>query len=504
MALSEQIARLVLPKRFEVLAREAEAQSADLGQIVYRVEPAARRVEQLLRAVRDGGVGRFEFFLGASGSGKTTFLKTLPRFFDGVSIGEMQGNVPLHAIPEELRSRRLPDGKSALWILHGRDNPQIDIEQARRFFEDLRVLYREPAGQILVVWPITDATAARTLSEIAWDIGRDSLVDLTKGLYEFHGLGKEFYYDVGDTTARSLSGGRSLEAFGLTRQSSDDLVRDSSTISEFYTRLEQRSAEINQTYQDILKDRPIPRIWILVAADDSRAIDLTVATLTQGTERRIDIDRLCEFLDNPNLDAAYLKPWKARRDQLAYLMRLLDVRLFELPPSYSLPVIRAFGDADLRSTLKLQATKESVALDTLENARFFRHLLGDDPGRTAISRATADEAQNEYLRAQQNASKDDKPLNRALAAAISEGLARRGIKSTVICESRSGDGNLQPDISVQIEGQSPICLEPTWRTTGKAVSDEIKEKQSSLSIGHIQMYLLDKVMTYVEDLGLGR
>lgn len=502
MSSDSQIPRLILPKRFEVLERQAQEQSADLGQIVYRVDPAARRIEQLLRAVRDGGVGRFELFLGKSGSGKTTFLKTMPRFFDGISIAEIEPEVPLGEVANELRLRKLPEGGGAVWILHGRDNPQVPADDARRFFEDLRVLFREEEGQAVVVWPITDEEVARALSAIAWEIGRDSVVDLTKGLYQFHGLGKEFFYDVADTTSRSLSRGQGLEAFGLGRSKSEELARDSETISEFYTRLEQASADINDTYQDILKDRPIPRIWILVAGDDSRAIDLTVATLTQGTERRIDIDRLCEFLDNPSLDAAYLKPWKAKRDQMAYLMRLLDVRLFELPPSYSLPVFRAFGSEDLRSKLNLATAKESVALDTFGNSRVVRHLLGQDPGRAAISRATAEESQNEYLRAQQDASKNDKPLNRAVAAAVQASLEREGIKGTVSAESRKGEGNLQPDILVEIEGQPPVCLEPTWRTTGKPVEGEIGEKQSTLSIGHIQMYLLEKVMNYVQDLEL--
>ncbi len=48
----------------------------------------------------------------------------------------------------------------------------------------------------------------------------------------------------------------------------------------------------------------------LVGGDDAKDLNLTVATLTQGTQKQVDIDRILAFLDDPNLDAAYLKEWK--------------------------------------------------------------------------------------------------------------------------------------------------------------------------------------------------
>lgn len=75
------ISNLLLPKRYETLQQVAEEQQADLTQIVKKVPEATARIEQLLRQVKSGGMGRFELILGPSGSGKTTFLSTLPRFY---------------------------------------------------------------------------------------------------------------------------------------------------------------------------------------------------------------------------------------------------------------------------------------------------------------------------------------------------------------------------------------------------------------------------------------
>ena len=78
---TNQAPALFLPKRYERLRDIAQENDADLTRIVRKVPDATARVERLLKAVRDGGLGRFDLFLGKSGSGKTTFLSTLPRFY---------------------------------------------------------------------------------------------------------------------------------------------------------------------------------------------------------------------------------------------------------------------------------------------------------------------------------------------------------------------------------------------------------------------------------------
>jgi hypothetical protein len=64
------VTSLFLPKRFENLRVAAEEQQADLTRIVRKVPSATARVEQLLRQVISGKMGRFELFHGSSGSGK--------------------------------------------------------------------------------------------------------------------------------------------------------------------------------------------------------------------------------------------------------------------------------------------------------------------------------------------------------------------------------------------------------------------------------------------------
>jgi hypothetical protein len=182
-------------------------------------------------------------------------------------------------------------------------------------------------------------------------------------------------------------------------------MQESETISEFYSRLERKSAEINDHYRDILEERTIPSIWILVAGDDSRELNLTVSNLTQGIDKKVDIDRLTSYLDNPDLDAAYLKEWKMRRDEVAFLMRRLDVRIFELAPNVSLSAIRAYGDDEITDSLNLSTAGPSVASSAISNSAFFRALIGKNQSNVSTLKSTRDSAENEYRRVQSLARK---------------------------------------------------------------------------------------------------
>jgi hypothetical protein len=306
---------------------------------------------------------------------------------------------------------------------------------------------------------------------------------------------------VADLTTRNLNKGQSLESFGLTDSTIGPLLQKSETISEFYSRLEQKSADINNHYRDILEERTIPSIWILVAGDDSRELNLTIATLTQGIEKRVDIDRLTSYLDNPDLDAAYLKEWKRRRDEVAFLMRTLDVRVFELAPNVSLSAIRAHGNDEITDSLNLSTAGASAASNSVSNSSFYRALVGKNQSNVSTLRSTKDVTANEYRRVQSFARRKDKQLNKALSGSIKDALVEEEANFTVRTEKQAPDSNLEPDILVTSEGGVAVCIEATWRSTGEKVEGELESRQSTLTVGHVQKYMLEKVLEYVKDLG---
>lgn len=501
MRLEASILPLTLPRRWEALERQAHSANVDLTRIVQRIDSAASRIETLLRQVQNGGLGRFELFLGHSGSGKTTFFRTLTTFFEGTSVLPIPSDLPLQEVAGYIRSYKHTTDERQVWVLYDRDNPQEEKSEARYFFETLRVLFREKCGSVVIIWPITDPGKALMFSEQAWDIGRDSIVDLTtKGSYTFEGVPRSAYIAIAATTARNLAG-QTIESFGLSGEVLAPLARESATISEFFGRIEAKSAEINGYYRDLLKDKVTPSVWVLVAGDVSKDLSLTVATLTQGTDKRIDIDRFLKYLDTPDLDAAYLREWKQRRGSAAFLLKLLDVRLFELPPNVSLSAIRAYGESSITKPLKLKSVSNSAAVDKMKKAAFFKALVGEETGRSAYLRDTSAESAAEYRRMQDASRQNDKKLNHAIADCLRVALEGRSV--TVDAEVMAPDSRLKPDIRVVFtDEQRVFCLEPTWRSTGTALEGEIDQRQSTLTVGHIQKYVLEKAMEYVKDLGL--
>jgi len=501
------IPALTLPKRFEILAANARKAGVDPREVVERVDTAAARVDELLRRIASSGCGQLELFLGLSGSGKTTFVSTLPKFFHEISVHTFDAENPLTELPAFIRTTASQPAAHRVVLVAGRDNPKaVDLASARQVFDALRELFRTPEGSALVLWPITAESDAFRLAADAWEVGRDSVVDIrTKGLFRFEGVPKSRYFDIADVTSRNLSGD-GLEAFGVTRSTADSLLPNAETITGFFYLVEEEAARVRAETWSVLKERVRPRLWIALPGDDPDAIDAAVLGLTQGTRNRIDIDLIAEFIDNPASNANYIADWRRRRAKLAHIMRALDVRLFGLPPNVALAAIRVFGGSDLRARLKQPSTNLSAAQTALRRSRLYKAILaaaGVVPEPFAGGGVIGDETKDEYRRVQTQAAARDKTLNKALGQLIEVTLAEDGITCTVVSEKQALPGSsLKPDVQIVLADQTHICIEPTWRTTGAGVEGEVKSAQNTLAVAHIKKYVLDKVTEYVKDLDL--
>jgi hypothetical protein len=242
--LSKCITPLRLPNRYEALERAFVNNTSELNRVIQPIDSAIKRVESLLHQVSDGGLGRFEVFLGESGSGKTTFFKSLPSYFKYTTFNEVPSTLQLSEVPSYIRVHNKNTSAPQIWVLSGRENPRVQADEIFEFFDALRVLFREESGKVLILWPVSDRSQADLIADQAWETGRDSLVDLTKGLFRFAGPHKDHYFSIADSTARMITG-QGLSNFGLCPESVGPLIQVSETISEFYERLKAKSSSIN-------------------------------------------------------------------------------------------------------------------------------------------------------------------------------------------------------------------------------------------------------------------
>lgn len=490
---------LKLPPRFEILKQEIEDLGLDINQIVFDVHNANKEIEDLLKAVKFGSIGKFRLFLGNSGSGKTTFLQTLSNFFIDIDVIPINRKTSLDEIPDFIRAEKTD--KHSIFIIEDRDNPSESIEDLRDFFEELRFLFRKPEGRVLLIWPITDKDSAKTIGDLAWDVGRESLTPIDGATYNFIGLDKSEFYNVADITSKNINGAN-LESYGLTKEDTDKLLKKVETIGQYFSELEQFSIRLNCETEVFLKDKLIPKVWILLPGDEATEIDRTVKSLTQGIKNRIDIDRFIATLDDSTNKSAYLNDWRSKRNKAAYLMRLLDVRLFPVYPSLALASIRANGTNSVKNALKKKTESKEKAIETIKKASFYK-LLFDDYSSIETSPTASTLAQStEYIRLQKDSDTNDKLLNQAIGDTLIDALDSDNVNAEVYIEKQKLEGmNLQPDILIKIDDKNVICLEPTWRSTGREIEGEISKKQNSLTIGHIQQYVLNKAMEYVKELG---
>lgn len=509
--------QLILPKRFERLKEEAIKAGIEPQTVVERVSTASERIETLLRKVQDSGTGQFEVFFGSSGSGKTTFLSSLPKFFEGVTVRSLaKSEANLADVPQIIRdeARQAEPGKSRLYFFSDRDNAKIADAEAESFFEELRILFRENEGQIVLVWPVTRKETAEQLPRIAWDIGADSMVPIdTRGLYNFVGLDSSRFVSVADVTVRSLRGD-GLESYGVSQARAEELARGADTIGYFYSSVEQEASEVRGKAWSVLRKRIRPHVWIVVVGDDGRYLDSTVKGLVQGRLSRVDVELVLDFLDDASNDSAYLQKWRERRREAAFLLRSLDVRVLPLHSNVALAAIRTYGDEAVRSPLRKSTEGTGNALTRMKSSALYKAIISELTGHNLLytaGRPPSTETEDEFNRIQRQAKASDKGLNKAVAEAISEALVEDGINVRIVSEKRDLLGSLQPDIQVWKSEDEVICIEPTWRTSGKGIvtiSDnqeeivEIAKSQNSMTPGNIQKYLLDKILEYVTVLTL--
>lgn len=502
------LAKLELPKRWELLEQRAQKAGFEPSQFVVRVEDAANRLDYLMQRVRTGGGGLFEVFYGLSGSGKTTFLKTLPKHFLDIRVMSFPKEADLIGLPAFVLNGHAPgDTAFRVVLIERRDNPlAVDLQALGAMFAELLEIFRDPRGTALVLWPVTREPAARQIAAEAWETGRDSMVDTqSRGLFRFLGLPRERFYEIADTTTRNLTGD-GLEAFGITKEVGHELVQGTETIADFFSAVDQRAESQRDRTWSVLKTHVRARLWVILPGDLPSAIRSTVSSLTQGTRSRVDLDLMAEFVDQPGNKALYVADWKARRAAMAHLLRAIDLRLFGLPPNVSLAAIRAFGDDKTRALLKQPNANRDDAMAAMRASRLYKAILAELGVPTTPYAGTSrdvDETANEYRRVQAISGKGDKQLNKSIGLLIQACLAEDAPRIAVISEKQSlPNCELKPDVSVALASDDYICLEPTWRSTDAGIPGEVDGGQNTLAEAHLKKYLLDKATQYIKGLDL--
>ncbi len=339
-----------LPTRYERLEAKAKEINADLGRIVVKVDAAFEHVQHLFLAMQQTDISRFDVFYGESGSGKTTFLETLDLFFEDIRVHKISKTAAIHEAINHIEGLIETNGgqKSVIYIAD-RDNPTETDDQLLSFFESLRALFRKIGPNALVVWPISLNDKARHLFTLAQSIGADSLIGSSTEPYEFTGPPVSQFYRIADDTARMFNDGAGLLEFGIDETIGSGVLSQARTLGQYYNKIIDHSNLLNDTVANVLREKPRPRVWIVVCGDEDTEVMSTVQALTFGNQRALDTSRFTAHVTERRKQAQYMKDWQALGPFMTYLLRSLDVKVIEVPPSLALTVVRGFGDDSARA-----------------------------------------------------------------------------------------------------------------------------------------------------------
>jgi len=485
------------------------------------VKPAIAHLQEQFLRMGQSGLSSFEALYGESGSGKTTFLETLPQFFDNLAVTPVPREDSLLDAIRYIREKgaTATPGRFSLYYFSRRDNPTESDIELFSFFEALRDLFRDLPPQNLVIWPVTLEAQAARLHDLARKIGAESLLGEATIYYKFVGPPRDHFYSIADATARVFNRNLGLSDFGVDHEIGTSVLVTAPTLGAYFTKIQGLSNALATRVESVLREKSRPRVWILVAGDEATAVHHTVSQLTFGQERRLDVDRFFGAAADSRQRSLYLKDWEPLGNYIPYLLRLLDVRVIEIPPDLSLAVIRAFGDSAVREKLKQPAAPEDFALAKLTSSMLGSLLLGGPPAQLHAPHKSGSDTSEEYRRVQPLARrKKDALLHAPFATAI-----QRLIPDATILVGKTPPllRDLQPDVFVAPSAAptEPVCLEFTWRSRGgksgntndvsegvASAENETRENsnatQNTLQPGHIQQYVFQKVMQYVNSLGL--
>ncbi|GAB6262593.1 hypothetical protein [Photobacterium sp. R1] len=157
---------LILPKRYEILENVADKNSVSLSSIIKKIPESSKHIDQLLREISIGNVGKLELINGKSGSGKTTFVKSLSLFYSNVQVNIFEHSRKLTELSQLIEGKeKIQQNITDIYLLTDRDNPTDTETELREAFENLRRVFRTRNGNVLVLWPITDDQKAKKYQE---------------------------------------------------------------------------------------------------------------------------------------------------------------------------------------------------------------------------------------------------------------------------------------------------------------------------------------------------
>lgn len=457
--------------------------------LVTPEEKTKNTLEDAAYAVLARGEGALLPLYAASGTGKTTLANNLsyflPKAFSPTVVHE--GLVTTDELRESTRRAigALPasdDRIVPINIDHREGNPPsgAEIAEMKRFLRTTGV-----GSRSIILWPDTSAEISKQTSMAYEDIAGSAPVSIP---IEVQGPVRQTWQDVAANTLRLANEIESLEGLGVDPRDYDP--DDFRSIGDFLRRIAGDFTRMKlELLRSVQKQLRLAIVWVSKSSDAGVLVQLTSSTRFG----LLDATALLDATKNSVIG----KWWTARRSLLTQVIVQLDARLFCLPPTASITVLRRHGPEDVVSALSdlnIRPTGDQTVHRNLTRTDFGRFLTGNSRAtyETRGTPSNTSVAAFELLSEVGFTTGRDKVYNAAMADALTSFYAiQKGPLPTVNSEQKLSFCPLIPDNSVEYENEV-ICIEYTWRT-----GDFLTPSNRSA----IAQYCLTKLQNYSRELG---
>lgn len=448
--------RFLLPDRFEGLYETIG--DRDITKIIAPVDYGINTIQDVYEEIYSSGRGSFLILLGNSGSGKTTFLRTLDLFIENVEILTISNEMDIRSEINKLTESKY---ELRIVIIEGRESIlDMSNTEVTAAIHMINSFIRSPKGKkSLVVWPCNDKDIVDNLVVTSRTVGGTALLGLKDTYFSFDGPDKTQFVNIAKQTVELLNNGKTLLDFGITDEIADNYVNGVSTIGE-YLKLINSEVRKNKNFVRNLKIKDHCKMWVIVLGQNEPSKD--VEALTKGEFLDADVQRLLV-----STEANLVQDLKKIPDKIALLSNYLDTKIIYIPIVDALSIVKSYANDDLRSVMKAKGmllNKDPKIAERLQNSELVRMIQMDTKlmGKKGVTGTNSINSFGKLLEISQT---NDRLLNDAFGRALKE----NGYIDQYLTEQNFGSGlTRRTDLLCKI-GNKEIRLEFMWRkSTSKA------------------------------------
>lgn len=442
---------LLIPSRYEALSNIKSKDT--FRHFIVEVKDAIDEIEEIYSDMCASGQGAFLILHGKSGSGKTTFLHTLPLFLKNIEIVSIGND---EDIDSNLSTLKLTDRDFRIIIIEGReaikDSSNEEIEKSLHRINNF--IRSQRGNNTLVVWLCNKKEMREKLIELANEIGAESLLGLDKNYMLFNGPKRVKFLNIAMNTVSTLNEGISLLNLGITEEQATKMIDEDDTIGKYLTKIRKKSQESTK-YIKKLVGKEKCKMWIVVISGNDPIKD--VSALTLGSNAFADIERLMVATE-----ANIVEEIKNYSEYIGKLSSYFECRILNISTLATTSIIRDYYNSSLELKLvekNFETKKSDKGKEYLLKSQLGKAISDEKIGMGKKGAKVGSNTIASFGKLAEIAKDNDALLNTAIADAL---VDCELIKSYEL-ESNFGEGLKRRTDILCTTDDIPIRLEIMWR-----------------------------------------